>query len=263
MSKNLLAVNFVTDDAENRKTFATACFYAECDVAIQLANEELKKVNKKLSAESIAVKEAEFLESQKQELENRISEFQTEMSGYESAFVQVVGNITEVGNNEEVAIRILRMIASAKNSKFMKFAVSGIQDESLYEALENIHILSEANENGGLKQTDKVRESYKAAKIRLETIIKERFSLPFANDFTGKVNVKLNSGDIKLIHDCYITGFRNKFNTDDDKGEITFKSRQINTLVRKKTNKKSGEATYDFTRLLTVIANIVISKYCK
>ena len=107
MSKNLLSVNFVTEDVDNRKTFATACFYAECDVAIQLANEELKKINKKLSAESINVKEKEFLESQKQELENRISELQTEMSGYESAFIQVVENITEAGNPEEVAIRIL------------------------------------------------------------------------------------------------------------------------------------------------------------
>lgn len=263
MSKNLLSVNFVTENVENRKTFATACFYAECDVAIQLANEELKKVNKKLSAESIEIKEKEYLESQKSELENQISGLQNEMADYESAFIQVVENITEAGNSEEVAIRILRMIASAKNSKFMKFAVSGIQDEELYEALENIHVLSEATENGGTKQTDKVRESYKSAKARLGAIIKERFSLPFENDFTGKVNVKLNSGDIKLIHDCYITGFRNKFSADDEKGEITFKSRQINTLVKKKTNKKTGESTYDFTRLLVVIANIVISKYCK
>jgi hypothetical protein len=84
--------------------------------------------------------------------------------------------------------------------------------------------------------------------------------LPFETEYTSKTRVKLNADDKKLLNDCYIKGFSNKFDTDED-GNVTFKKRQINTLVKAKKNRKTGETTYDYSGLASTISNIVIKHY--
>ena len=105
-----------------------------------------------------------------------------------------------------------------------------------------------------------VKDAYKKASQELESIIKTTFSLPFATEYTDKTRVKLTAEDKKLLNDCYIKGFSNKFDTDDD-GVVTFKKRQINTLVKAKKDRKTQEVTYDYSGLASTISNIVIKHY--
>ena len=106
-----------------------------------------------------------------------------------------------------------------------------------------------------------VKEAYKAASNELETIIKTTFSLPFETAYTSKTRVKLTAEDKKLLHDCYIKGFSNKWDTDDETGKVNFKSRQIKTLVKAKKNKQSGKMEYDYSALASTISQIVIKHY--
>ena len=62
-------------------------------------------------------------------------------------------------------------------------------------------------------------------------------------------------------HDCYIKGFSNKWDTDDETGKVNFKSRQIKTLVKAKKNKQNGKMEYDYSALASTISNIVIKHY--
>ena len=165
------------------------------------------------------------------------------------------------GNNKDVVRTVLRVLGSWDNSKLVKYAIiPAFQSPALYEALETIHITSKANENGELSMTNDVKEAYKKASQELETIIKTTFSLPFETPYTDKTRVKLTAEDKKLLNDCYVRGFSNKFDTDDD-GKVTFKKRQINTLVKAKKNKKTQEVTYDYSGLASTISNIVIKHY--
>lgn len=170
-------------------------------------------------------------------------------------------NKDHFGNSKDVVRTVLRVLATWDNSKLVNYAIiPAFQSPALYEALETIHITSKANENGELSMTNDVKEAYKKASRELETIIKTTFSLPFETPYTDKTRVKLTAEDKKLLNDCYVRGFSNKFDTDDD-GKVTFKKRQINTLVKPKKNKKTQEVTYDYSGLASTISNIVIKHY--
>lgn len=165
------------------------------------------------------------------------------------------------GNKKDVVRTVLRVLASWDNSKLVKYAIiPAFESPALYEALETIHVNSVARENGELSMTNEVKEAYKKASNELESIIKNTFSLPFETAYTSKTRVKMDATDKKLLNDCYIKGFSNKFDTDDD-GVVTFKKRQINTLVKAKKNRKTGEVSYDYSGLASTISNIVIKHY--
>lgn len=165
------------------------------------------------------------------------------------------------GNNKDVVRTVLRVLGSWNNSKLVKYAIiPAFQSPALYEALEAIHVNSVANENGELSMTKEVKEAYKKASAELESIIKNTFSLPFETAYTSKTRVKMDATDKKLLNDCYIKGFSNKFDTDDD-GVVTFKKRTINTLVKAKKDRKTQEVTYDYSGLASTISNIVIKHY--
>lgn len=259
----MLKINFLKEDNnENTANFALAVKYAECDMNIQLLFDDLNKIIKKLQKEDISKEEKDFLVSQKKEISSNIEDIEVHMVSLEPAYVKVVENITNAGNSEEVIVRMLRMISSAGNNKLMKYAVQDLADTELYEALENIHFLSKENEYGMTIQSKAVKQSYKNAKIRLETILKQSFSLSFENDYTTKVNAKFNSSDLKMLNECYVTGIRNKFSSKED-GSINFDTTVVNTLVSKKTNKKTGKTTYNMNKLFKVIADLALVKYCK
>lgn len=179
---------------------------------------------------------------------------------------KVVSTMTEknkdhFGNSKDVVRTVLRVLATWNDSKLVKYAIiPAFQSPALYEALETIHISSTASINGELSMTKEVKEAYKKASAELETIIKTTFSLPFETPYTDKTRVKLTADDKKLLNDCYVKGFSNKFDTDDD-GNVSFKKRQINTLVKAKKNKKTQEVTYDYSGLASTISNIVIKHY--
>lgn len=171
-------------------------------------------------------------------------------------------NADHFGNSKDVVRTVLRVLATWDNSKLVKYAIiPAFQSPALYEALETIHINSKAGDDGNLVMSKEVKEAYKKASAELETIIKKTFSLPFETPYTDKTRVKLTAEDKKLLNDCYIKGFSNKFDVDDEKGTVSFKKRQINTLVKAKKNRKTGEITYDYSGLASTISNIVIKHY--
>ena len=165
------------------------------------------------------------------------------------------------GNSKDVVRTVLRVLASWDNSKLVKYAIiPAFESPELYNALETIHVTSKANDDGNLVMSKEVKDAYKKASNELESIIKNTFSLPFETEYTSKTRVKMTAEDKKLLNDCYIKGFSNKFDVDDD-GNVTFKKRTVNTLVKAKKDRKTQEVTYDYSGLASTIANIVIKHY--
>lgn len=276
LKSTMLSINFFADDITNdlRSEFMTAVRHESASMNIQLLDSDISRFETRLNN----VQNSDKSEDEKKvliaDLEQKIADskkskesFEQEQSETLEVYTKVVTamstkNADGFGNHKDVVHTVLRVLASWDNSKLVKYAIiPAFQSPALYEALETIHVNSKASEDGATVMSKEVKEAYKAASNELETIIKTTFSLPFETAYTSKTRVKLTAEDKKLLHDCYIKGFSNKWDTDDETGKVNFKSRQIKTLVKAKKNKQSGKMEYDYSALASTISQIVIKHY--
>lgn len=272
-----LGINFYATNINDtlRNDFHSAISYENADMNIQLLDTDISRLETRITnlknnedkTEDEKAVELADLTAKLEEKKVLRSEFEQEKADLVEVYNKVVSAMSEknaehFGNNKDVVRTVLRVLATWNNSKLVKYAIiPAFKDETLYNALETIHVTSKAGENGNLVMSKEVKEAYKTASAQLETIIKTTFSLPFETPYTDKTRVKLTAEDKKLLNDCYIRGFSNKFDTDEDTGKVSFKKRQINTLVKAKKNHKTGKMEYDYSGLATTIANIVIKHY--
>lgn len=272
-----LAINFYATDITDtlRNEFHSAINYEFADMNITMLTADIARLETRISnlksnedkTEDEKAVELANLESQLADKQTAQTEFENQKSELSEIYNNVISAMTEknanhFGNSKDVVRTVLRVLATWNNSKLVKYAIiPAFQSPALYEALEAIHINSKAGDDGNLIMSKEVKDAYKKASQELETIIKTTFSLPFETPYTNKTRVKLTAEDKKLLNDCYIKGFSNKFDTDEDTGKVTFKKRQINTLVKAKKNHKNGKMEYDYSGLASTIANIVIKHY--
>lgn len=280
MTTNILSINFYAETINDstKAEFMQAVAHEATSMSIQLCNDNISRTEKRIDSLNKKIDEegddesytlTRQLDAEKAKLETLNGEKSTleeELATTLEVYTKVVDTMSiknkdGFGNKKDVVRTVLRVLASWDNSKLVKYAIiPAFESPALYEALEAIHVNSVANENGELSMTKEVKEAYKKASTELESIIKNTFSLPFETAYTSKTRVKMDATDKKLLNDCYIKGFSNKFDTDDD-GVVTFKKRQINTLVKAKKNRKTGEVSYDYSGLASTISNIVIKHY--
>lgn len=277
MTNTTLSINFYSATINDtlRNEFHSAISYEYANMNIRLLDTDIARLETRITnlknnedkteeEKNIELADLTAKLEEKQELR---SEFEQEKNELADVYNKVISAMSEknadhFGNNKDVVRTVLRVLATWNNSKLVKYAIiPAFKDETLYNALETIHITSSADENGCTVMTDEVKEAYKTASAQLETIIKTTFSLPFATPYTDKTRVKMTAEDKKLLNDCYVKGFTNKFSEDDETGKITFKRRQINTLVKAKKNRKTDKVEYDYSGLASTIANIVIKHY--
>lgn len=266
-----LSINFYAKNIteESKSELMTAVQHESCNMNIQLLDDSIAKLKKKIANENSNYSDEEVQAFQVQldsanESRTKFVETQTDTLEVYNKVISTMSqkNADHFGNSTDVVRTVLRVLGSWDNSKLVKYAIiPAFQSPALYEALEAIHMNSKAGDDGNLVMSKEVKEAYKKASQELETIIKTTFSLPFETPYTDKTRVKLTAEDKKLLNDCYIKGFSNKFDVDDEKGTVSFKKRQINTLVKAKKNRKTGEITYDYSGLASTIASIVIKHY--
>lgn len=271
MKNTTLAINFYAEKIENtaKAEFMQAVAHENYAMNIQLLNDSIAKLEGKIANTNGTYSEEEVQAFQVQldsSIESR-TKFETELADTLEVYTKVVNamsvkNKDGFGNHKDVVRTVLRVLASYNNSKLVKYAIiPAFESPALYEALETIHINSTAGEDGNITMSKEVKEAYKKASAELESIIKNTFSLPFETAYTSKTRVKMNADDKKLLNDCYVKGFSNKFDTDDKTGIVTFKKRQVNTLVKVKKDRKTQTLVYDYSGLASTISNIVIKHY--
>ncbi len=274
-----LNINFLNQEAtiDQTKDFMLAVEHEESEMTIQLIKDDITRTKKRLdNLDSSETKTEEQKEFERKALEEKLAELEKDLESEQenSAFTRetyekVIADMTQENhdhfkNDKDVVRTVLRVLATWNNSKLVKYAIiPAFESPALYEALETIHINSNAGEDGALVMSKEVKEAYKKASQELETIIKKTFSLPFATPYTEKTRVKLTAEDKKLLNDCYVKGFKNNFSIDEKTGSVNFNKRQINTLVKAKRNKKTNKMEYDYSGLADCISAIVIKHYFK
>lgn len=205
------------------------------------------------------------LESKLADLRKDLESFQKSSNETLDTYSKVITAMTiknenGFGNDRDTVRTVLRVLATWNNQRLVKYAIiPAFQSPALYNALNTIHVTSKAWVDGQTVISQEVKDAYKKASAELERIVKTTFSLSFETDYTYKTRVKLTAEDKKLLNDCYIKGFKNVFDTNSI-GVTSFTTREINTLVKVKTNKK-GVTTYDYSGLASTIAMIVIKHY--
>ena len=268
--KNLM-INFLTKNISDsaRSEFMRAVRFETLSMTVQILNDSISKLEKKIANEngSYDPEEIQAFQAQLSKIQADLSKIENEREALIDNYNRVLALMTKknenhFGNSVDVVRTVLRVLGSCDNSKLVKYAIiPAFESPELYEALQAIHVNSKAGDNGNIVMSNEVKEAYKKASDELETIIKKTFSLPFETPYTDKTRVKLTAEDKKLLNDCYIKGFSNKFDVDDEEGTVKFKKRQINTLVKAKKNRQTGEMVYDYSGLASTISNIVIKHY--
>ena len=277
---NILSINFyagnITDEARNE--FMQAVNHETSDMTIAYLNDTISRLQKQADSLRKDIDEngddegfsktkkldgilANIATNEKAK-DKSVEDSEATQEVYEKVVTAMsLRNKDGFGNDKDVVRTVLRVLGSWDNSKLVKYAIiPAFQSPELYKALETIHINSKAGDNGNIVMSKEVKDAYKKASDELERIIKVTFSLPFETEYTDKTRVKITAEDKKLLNDCYIKGFSNKFDTDED-GVVTFKKRTINTLVKAKKDRKTQEVTYDYSGLASTISNIVIKHY--
>lgn len=266
-----LNINFLSDNAtiEMKNEFFTAVKHEETFMLISQSEETIEKLEKSLKKDDITEEEIKALKSKLTAEKQVLETLNTSLFETKDTYNKVIADMTKknenhFGNKLEVVRNVLRVLATWDNSRLVKFAlVETFKGEALHDALETIHINSKSNEDGCLIMSKDVKEAYKKASNELESIIKNTFSLPFATSYTDKTRVKMNADDKKLLNDCYVKGFRNKFSQNEATGVVDFAGRQVNTLVRGKKDKKTGKITYNYSGLYQTVCQIVMKHYFK
>ncbi len=274
-----LSINFYANDIkeETKKEFLTAVEYENNNMTLQLLNETIERLEKQANNLRKDIndngdddgqtkqKKLEGIHANIQDSKELVADINKELVTIKPIYNKVIDAMTKknnahFGNSKDVVRTVLRCLATVDNSKLIKYAIiPAFESSALYNALETIHINSKALEDGNIELTDDVKTAYKTATKELDSIIKNTFSLPFETPYTSKTRVKMTAEDRKLLNDCYIKGFTNKFDVDDD--VVTFKKRQINTLVKVRKDRKTKKETVDYSGLASVIANIVLKHY--
>lgn len=266
---NFLSATLVANNEESIKArieLATAVKFEELDMVLSLNNDSIKSLEKKIENKSgkYTCEQVEGFKSEKKLLEEEIAKIEEKVAEVRPIYDKVIAEMTKIpegseyGNKLENVRNILRVIATADNTKLEKYAlVESIGTSELYEALEKCHSFDNVTDNGNRVQGKALKDAYVKAESEVRSILKNTLSLPFATYYTESLRVKFNGTTMAKVHECYVTGISNKYEKDKESGDITFKGHKVNTLISAKTD-KSGNTTYNFTKLATLIARLTV-----
>lgn len=252
--------------AEKEQEFWMACDYAYNKLLKDSLESEIKKSENKLREETDD-NTINFLKSEIEKINKKIAECCEILNASEETYNLVIcemslKNADGFGNNPDVVERILKLIGCWENPRLLKDTLSNVYtDGALYEALETINVKSACDELGKTSQTQAVKDAYKTASDIVDNLIKTAFSLPFESVYTEKTRVKMNGADKRLLNQCYIKSVRNKYTENENTKIISHSELSVTRSVRVKTNKKTGETTYNYSGLVSALVAIITRHY--
>ena len=170
MKKNTLAINFLKEDlsVEKKNEFMEAVCHEAALMNIQAIDAQIELVQKKISnKKQYTEEEISAFKAQEEKLLTDRAVFEKSAEETNEIYNLVVNamsvkNKDGYGNHKDVVRTVLRILGTWNNSRLVKYAIiPAFQSPALYEALEEIHVNSSANEDGSLMLTKENKEAYK------------------------------------------------------------------------------------------------------
>lgn len=273
-----LIINFLADtnNVEKVNTTFNAVRYELLGMQIELNDDSISSLEKKIENKngSYTPEEVDGFKSKKLQLESDNAKMSVEMDSLKSDYTIVLDSVSSttkvLDNNETVmndrnAVRnVLRLVACGENSKcFKKAIINDIKLDSLYENFMSIHDCTNSdlyNENGARLNNKSAQEAYKALNIEISGLLKSMFSISLENEYTKKINVKVNKTDLALLHETFVTGCSVDYVVDNKNHTKTYNGVSLKTAIRKSI--KDEKVTYSDRSFKETLAKIAMGYIC-
>lgn len=273
-----LQINFLADTNNKEKVDSTfnAVRYELLDMEISLNNDQLASLKKKIENKNASYtdEEVEGFKSVKVALEADNEKKSAEMDSLQADYDLVLLNIAstamvldngETVQNDENAVRnIFRIVACGENRKcFKKAIINDIKLDSLYENFMSIHDCTNSdlyNENGARLNNKSAQDAYKALNVEIQGLLKSMFSIPLENEYTKKVNTKVNKTDLALLHETFVTGCNIDYIVDNKNHTKTYNGVSLKTAIAKSI--KDEKVTYSDRSFKEILAKIAMGYIC-
>lgn len=278
MANKGLQINFLADANNNENVDATfnAVRYELLDMEIELNDDQISSLEKKIENKNgsytdeevegfMSKKKALGVENKKKfdEMENLLGDYTTVINTIEKT-VKVLDNGDTVQNDFNSVRNIFRIVACGENSKcFKKAIINDIKLDSLYENFMAIHDCTNSdlyNENGARLNNKSAQDAYKALNSEIQGLLKSMFSISLENEYTKKVNVKVNKTDLALLHETFVTGCTIDYVIDNKNHIKTYNGVSLKTAIRKSI--KDEKVTYSDRTFKETLAKIAMGYIC-
>lgn len=273
----MLNINFRKNlSVEQSEEFDSAINFVQANMENTLRLNSIDKLEKKIDNKSgkYTVQEVEVFKAQKQALEDEVAECKIEMAQLVDDYNVVKANLVEAiqnskeslveDNSDEVADNFLRVIASANNHKLEKLALANLGTVEMYNNFVICHELEATTENGRMTLGKAQKDAYKQAEVEVQKALRLALSIP-ENDYTEKYNISFNKTDMRLLHETFVKGFRNKYEFSKDAdgkptNDFSYAGIEISYAISRRKAKDSDEYTYNFEKFNEVVARLAIGK---
>lgn len=274
-----LQINFLADVENDKNVDATfnAVRYELLDMEIELNDDQISSLEKKIENKngSYTNEEVEGFMSKKEVLRVENKKKYDEMENLRGDYTTIVTTIAKTtkvldnGNtvqNVIIAVRnIFRIVACGENRKcFKKAILDDIKLDSLYEKFMSIHDCTNPdlyNENGARLNNKSAQDAYKASNAEIQGLLKSMFSIPLENEYTKKINVKVNKTDLALLHETFVTGCNIDYVIDNKNQTKTYNGVSLKTAIRKSI--KDEKVTYSDRSFKETLAKIAMGYICE
>lgn len=278
----MLKINYAVDidNKEKVNKLFKAVQYESNDMMIAVNNDAIticdsKIANKKGKLTNIQV-EAE--KSKKAELEKANKNLAEENEMLHDEWQDVVSSISGASKefekdgekiivtNDETATRnVLRLTACANNRKFFSYAILTSCDdfEIFYNSFYALHKISDGSfdVSGKRKYSESDGKLFVIIEKEIRSLIKRMFSISIENEYTKKVNVKFNSTDMGMLHECYTSGVSAVVSVSKKAGITSFDGYNCRFAITRK-ELKDGSVIYDGKKFMGLLATIAFQHIC-
>ncbi len=275
----MLQINFNENiTAEQREELDCAITFAQCNMEQTIRLSSIDKLAKKIENKSgkYTVQEVEVFKAQKSVLENEVAECKVELEQLQDDYDEVLNHIASkvnddkdfvVENATEIAGNFLRLLGAANNHKLEKMALANLGTAEMYDCFLICHDLNATTDNGRMTLNKEQKDAYKQAEQLVQGALRLALSIP-ENDYTEKYNISFNKTDMRLLHETFVKGFRNKYEAIKDAdgkatADFNYAGYEMSYAISRKKKKDSDEYSYNFEKFNEVVARIAIGKIAK
>ena len=268
----MLKINYATsiENLENVNALFSAVTYESLDMAITLTKDAIDTNDKTRKSKDASPATKALAEEKIATLTEDLKKYESELAKVADVHKHVVSTIASVKNehvqNNETSVRnVLRLTACGENYRYFSIAIKDNEElmEKLYNAFTVAHVESKCDENGHITYSKDVKTAYSDINATVQKILKDSFSIPVANEYTKKVNVKFNGTDLKDLHETFVTGLTGVATKDKKTGDTTWDCTEYKTAIVARENKKTGKITYKGQGFMSNVAKLAMKYICK
>ncbi len=273
----MLHINFAANmTAAQQDEFENAVAFEQANMEQIIRLASIEKLGKKIDNKSgkYTVQEVEVFKAQMnallEESKNCQLEMQELIDDYNEVKGHLVAKIQEAkdslvdDNSDEVADNFLRVLASANNHKLEKLALPNLGTVEMYDNFVICHDIEATTDNGRMTLGKAQKDAYKKAEVEVQKALRLALSIP-ENDYTEKYNISFNKTDMRLLHETFVKGFKNRYEAIKDADgkatkDFTYQGYEVSYAITKRKAKDSDEYTYNFEKFSEVVARLAIGK---